>query len=193
MAEPRGWGGSRRELERFVASASASLFRTGYLMTWDEAEAEDLLQETFLQVARRWNRIHRMERPLAYARRILVNLVIDDSRHRNRRRHELDAPSTPPVEPADDTTVRVLTGVDDSEALQWALAMLSPRQRAVLVLRYWSDLSETEIAETLDCAVGTVKSSTARAMERLRQLLGEGTDDGQPEDRGEATERRRPC
>ena len=73
---------SRQGFDAFVAIAAGPLFRTGYLMTSDVGETEDLLQETFIQVARRWSRVRSMQYPLAYARRILVNLVLDGAQAR---------------------------------------------------------------------------------------------------------------
>ena len=71
---------SRQEFDAFVTKAAGALFRSGYLMTSDVGETEDLLQEMFVKVARRWNRVRSMEYPIAYARRILVNLVLDGAR-----------------------------------------------------------------------------------------------------------------
>ena len=80
---------SKRQFEGFAAGASDSLLRTGYLMTGDVRDAEDLVQETFLRVARRWNRVRSMDHPAAYARRILINLVLDDAGRRSRQQAEL--------------------------------------------------------------------------------------------------------
>src|SRR5690348_17833462 len=78
------------EFDQFVAAHVDDLLRTAYLIVWDEGEAEDLVQECLLKVARRWPRVRRMEQPKAYARRIVVNLALDDARRRARRRHELE-------------------------------------------------------------------------------------------------------
>lgn len=145
--------------------------RTGVLLTGDAGEAEDLLQETFLAVASRWDRVRSMEHPVAYARRVLTNLVLDGVNGRGRRRAELTGWGDLDERP-DDRSLRVLRGVDDLAEFRWALAVLDRRQRAVLVLRYWDDLSEAEIAQVLGCPVGTVKSTAARGLERLRCLMG---------------------
>src|SRR5260370_40501235 len=79
----------RADFERFVTDSTDGLLRTAYLIVWDLPEAEDLVQETLLKVAKRWPRIRRMERSGAYARRILVNLALEGSARRLRRRHEL--------------------------------------------------------------------------------------------------------
>ncbi len=86
-------GGPRREFERFVTEWADPLLRTAYLMARDLAEAEDLVQETLLQVARRWPKVRVMDHPAAYARRILVNLAIDGARQRARRSAELAGPA----------------------------------------------------------------------------------------------------
>ncbi len=166
---------ARREFEAFVSRSTGPLFRSGYLMTADAAETEDLLQETFLRVARRWHRVRSMDQPLAYARRILVNLVLDGARARARRGEELGT-SEEVTEVVDQGSVRVLSGIDDQAAFKWALAALPPRQRAVLVLRYWDDLPEAEVAGVLECPIGTVKSSAARGVAELRRMLGRRED-----------------
>src|SRR6185312_9100293 len=90
----------RADFDRFVADSSDALLRTAYLIVWDLGEAEDLVQETLFEVARRWPRIRRMERPIAYARRILVNRALGGSARRTRRRRELTGlvPSEPAVD-----------------------------------------------------------------------------------------------
>jgi RNA polymerase sigma-70 factor (sigma-E family) len=157
----------RADFDLFVSDSSDTLLRTAYLIVWDLGEAEDLLQETLFEVARRWPRIRRMERPLAYARRILVNRALSGSARRTRRRQELSAamPSESAV---------VMEGVPESGAadeLMAALAALPPRQRAVLVLRYFLDLPEAEVAAALKCSLGTVKSTAARGLARLEQAM----------------------
>src|SRR5581483_7612389 len=132
----------------------------------DTGEAEDLVQETLVKVARRWPRVRRMEQPRAYAHRVLVNLAIDGARGRSRRRGELDAAAELP-----DTAAEALAGVEARADLLDALGRLNTRQRAVLVLRYFNDLSESQTAEVLGCSQGTVKSSASRGLARLREAL----------------------
>ena len=79
----------RQEFDRFVAEAGDGLLRAAYLITWDLADAEDLVQECLFKVARRWPRVRRMEHPAAYARTVLVHLALDDGKQRSRRRAEL--------------------------------------------------------------------------------------------------------
>jgi RNA polymerase sigma-70 factor (sigma-E family) len=154
------------EFDQFVATHVDELLRTAFMIAWDEREAEDLVQECLFKVARRWPRVQRMDQPRAYARRILVNLAIDGGRARTRRRLEL-APTSGPREPTADP----LGALADRAELLDALAQLPRRQRAVLVLRYFNDLSEAEAASVLGCSTGTVKSSASRGLARLRQAL----------------------
>jgi DNA-directed RNA polymerase specialized sigma24 family protein len=83
---------SKRQFEGFAAGAADALFRTGYLMTGDPRDAEDLVQETFLRAGRRWDRVRSMDRPPAYARRILINLALRDADRRTRHKAELAPP-----------------------------------------------------------------------------------------------------
>jgi RNA polymerase sigma-70 factor (sigma-E family) len=162
----------RQEFDRFVAEAGDGLLRAAYLITWDLADAEDLVQECLFKVARRWPRVRRMEHPAAYARTVLVHLALDDGKQRSRRRAELAEAATASLERhEDDTAVRMLGRVEASADLMQALAELSPRQRVALVLRYFEDLCEADVAEAMGCSVGTVKSTTSRALDRLRGLV----------------------
>jgi RNA polymerase sigma-70 factor (sigma-E family) len=160
---------SREEFDHFVVDSVDGLLRAAYLIAWDFAEAEDLVQECLFRVARRWPRVRRMEYPTAYARKVLVNLALDAGRRRTRDRAELDQSGTShPVEHEDEAAVRVLGWVETTTDLTKALGDLAPRQRAVLVFRYLYDLSEAQVAEVMGCSVGTVKSTTSRALQRLR-------------------------
>ena len=170
-----------RQFGQFVAEATDSLFRTGFLMTWDTAETEDLLQDTFVRVAHRWNRVRLMDHPLAYARRILVNLVIDGAERRSRQRNELTITERILTDRVDDRSVLLMSEIDDLAEFRWALTQLPPRQRAVLVLRYWNDLSEKDTAEILGCSLGTVRSTASRGADRVRRLLGDHDSSGNAE------------
>jgi RNA polymerase sigma-70 factor (sigma-E family) len=136
------------------------------LIVWDQDEAEDLVQECLLKVARRWPRIRRMEQPRAYARRVLVNLALDGARDRAKRRRELE-----PEAPLSLTAADPLPALEVRAELLQALGQLRERQRAVLVLRYFNDLTEAQVAEVLGCSPGTVKSSASRGLARLREAL----------------------
>ena len=167
---------SRQEFDQFVRDSVDGLLRAAYLIAWDFAAAEDLVQECLLRVARQWPRVRAMEFPTAYARKILVNLALDESRHRTRHRDELGHADAHPVgEREDDSAVRVLGRVETNTDLTRALGQLAPRQRVTLVLRYFDDLSEAQVAEVMDCSVGTVKSTTSRALQRLQGLVDQPT------------------
>ena len=160
----------RIDFDRFVAETAEPLLRSAYLITWDFAEAEDLVQECLFKVARRWPRVKKMERPVAYARTVLINLALDEGKRRSQRRSELGPEATGLLEAHhDDAAVRILGSVETSTDLLGVLRELPPRQRAALVLRYFDDLSEAEVADVMGCSVGTVKSTTSRALGRLRR------------------------
>ena len=150
------------------------MLRTANLLCTSRADAEDLLQTALEKTYRQWARLNAESDPEPYVRRILVNLTISRAR-RWRILREVNMPSPPEVATAaSETHVVELRG-----ALIEQLRRLGPRQRAVLVLRYWEDQSEAEIARTLGCSVGTVKSQAARGLARLRELLDtESGDDG---------------
>ena len=172
MSPPGTFSGPARvnrvmaDFDNFVAAHVDDLLRTAYLIVWDEGEAEDLVQECLLKVARRWPRVRRMEQPQAYARRILVNLTLDGARRRAQRRRELE-PGMPPILSAIDP----LQTLETRAELLEALGQLHERQRAVLVLRYFNDLTEAQVADVLGCSPGTVKSSASRGLARLREAL----------------------
>ena len=164
--------GAHEEFERFVASTAGDLLRTGYLVVGDLTSAEDLVQECLFRVARRWPRVRSMEYPKAYARTILVNLALDGAERRGRHRSELDPRHGPVIESrGDESTAQALVAVESNSVLIDALGTLAPRQRATLVLRYFEDLSEAQVAEAMDCSVGTVKSTTSRALNQLQRVL----------------------
>jgi RNA polymerase sigma-70 factor (sigma-E family) len=161
-----GWLGNRgdeSEFEQFVACSAARLLRLGFLVVGDLGRAEDLVQETLVRVARRWPRVRAMDEPFAYTRRVLVNLARDDRRRAARRPEVLgEAPHD---------IVSDHTGAFEvHDELIRGLAELTPRQRATLVLRFWEDLPESEVAALLGCSVGTVKTQTFRALEHLRRF-----------------------
>jgi RNA polymerase sigma-70 factor (sigma-E family) len=152
----------------FVRAHSASLFRTAYLMIGDYQRSEDLLQATLVRVYQHWSRVGVMERPVAYARKVLVNQ--STSWWRRRSSHEL--PSAFVDQPSWSGHV---DDVAEHDRVWRAVLSLPPRQRAVMVLRYYEDLSEFDIAEALGIAPGTVKSNAHAAHRRLADILGEPT------------------
>jgi RNA polymerase sigma-70 factor (sigma-E family) len=150
----------------FVRGRSTSLLRTAVLLTGgDRGHAEDLLQGVLERMYVRWRRIRTS--PEAYARRALVHAAVNRHRGRHRRPEVPLADPDGPSGAGPDGTA----GVDQRDLLVRALLTLPPRQRAVLVLRYFDDLSEAETAAALDIAPGTVKSQTARALARLRERI----------------------
>ncbi|WP_232248514.1 SigE family RNA polymerase sigma factor [Streptacidiphilus rugosus] len=158
-------GGGERDFSAFVAARWAALVRTAYLLTGDFHEAEDLVQATLTKVYPQWRRLDRGTVD-AYLRRSLVNN--NRSRHRRRRVAQLLVPLVP-ERPA--PVAQGGGGPADGERglLMAVLAELPERQRAVVVLRYWEDLSAEEVADILGCSVGTVKSQASRALAKLRE------------------------
>jgi RNA polymerase sigma-70 factor (sigma-E family) len=154
--------------EEFVRCRSAQLFKLALLLTGqNRAEAEDLLQIALECAYRRRALLATDRTPEPYVRKVLVNASIDRRRLIRRRGEQPLAATGPGPAVAD------LTGeVADRDLLVRSLAELPPRQRAVLVLRYFQDMSEAEIAWTLACSVGTVKSQASRGLARLRELAG---------------------
>jgi len=161
--------------EQYVVARWTGFHRLALLLTASESGAQDLVQVTLEKAYVAWPRISAMESPDAYVRRIMVNALV--STHRlARNRHEL-AMADPPERGSHSHADDVL-----DHALLWPLVCALPtRQRAVVVLRYYEDLSEREIAEALGCALGTVKSTAHDAMAALRRGIAavpvtEGSD-----------------
>ena len=150
------------DLREYVAARGAALSRAAYLLTGDHQAAEDLVQDTYVVMVQRWRKAKRLD-PDAYVRRILYSRFVDGWR----RRRLLEVPwSSPPDSPAGD----VVGAATDRITLHEALARLTPRQRAVLVLRFYEDLTEVQTAAVLDVSPNTVKSQTRVALLRLREL-----------------------
>ncbi|GAA0968793.1 SigE family RNA polymerase sigma factor [Acrocarpospora macrocephala] len=151
----------------FLRARQQSLMRSSYLLCGDPHQAEDLLQTVLIRVARNWHKLAKDGNPEAYARRALINEHI--SWWRRHRRH---LPLMGPPKASHDPSVESVNRL----ALGQALDRLTPRQRAVLVLRYYEDRSVQETAELLKCSPGTVKSQTSHALGRLRVLAPELAD-----------------
>ena len=153
------------DFSAFVAASARRLLRGAYLITGDLAEAEDLLQSSLERAYRRWPSIRQKDVPEAYVRKIIVTAAIDAGRRRKFASAPLNEEQLPGLP---DAAVERLPA---RAALLSCVRELPPGQRAVLVLRYFDDLTEAETARVLGCSVGTVKSQHARAMARLRELV----------------------
>jgi RNA polymerase sigma-70 factor (sigma-E family) len=154
--------------EEFVLARRPALLRTAYLLTGSHQDAEDLVQTVLVKVVPRWKRI--ADRPEPYVRQVLARESV--SRWRSRRWREQHVDAVPERAAAGDDAAGRL-------ALRQALMALAPRQRAVIVLRYYEDLTEQQTADQLGIAVGTVKSQARDALARLRELVpGLEVEDG---------------
>jgi RNA polymerase sigma-70 factor (sigma-E family) len=157
------------EFREFMHARWPAMVRLAYALTGDQGHAEDVAQTAFARAYASWPRIIRTRDPESYVRRIVIN------ENRNRfRKHRVTERLTdsPPEYGAADATGES----DERAALIAALQRLGPRQRAVIVLRYWLDLTEVEAADALNVSVGTIKSQAARALASLRrsaELAGE--------------------
>ncbi len=148
----------RPAFDAFARARLAELLRFGYALTGDQDMAADLVQDALVRTGLRWSRVRAAD-PEGYVRRIMVNTQISWWRRRRREQLTASPPDRGYEPPAADDSMWIL------------LAGLPPRQRAVLVLRYYEDLSEVQIAAALGCSVGTVKSQAARAIGKLRAAL----------------------
>ena len=161
--------------EQYVAARWTAFHRLALLLTASESAAQDLVQVTLEKVYVAWPRISGLELPDAYVRRTMVNALVSTHRLARNRREVVTA--DPPERGAESREEDVL-----DHALLWPLVCALPtRQRAVIVLRYYEDLSEQDIADALGCAVGTVKSTAHDAMTALRRGIAavpvpEGSD-----------------
>jgi RNA polymerase sigma-70 factor (sigma-E family) len=152
----------------FVATRSAALLSFAHVLTGDRYDAEDVVQTALAATALGWHRLRSKDNPEGYVRRAIVTTHLN----RQRRRPWLERSTGEVPEPTGPGTGGAGPAADDLDERDemWrVLATLPPRQRAVLVLRYYEDLSEADIADVLGCSRGTVKSQAAKALDRLRQ------------------------
>lgn len=149
----------------FVSARWSALYRTSYLLTGHPAQAEDLLQSALLKAYVVWGRIEAMSAPEAYVRTMLVNAFVSQRRRRSESAEVAHADVPASVVPSHEDRIV------DRSSLWSGVQALPPRQRAVVVLRYYEDLSEREIAAALGCSPGTVKSQAADALRSLRAAL----------------------
>jgi RNA polymerase sigma-70 factor (sigma-E family) len=149
------------EFGKFMHDRWPAMVRFAYGLTGNPWAAEDIAQAAFIKAYAAWPRVMRAHNPGAYVRRIVIN------EHRDRARKRRPAERFTEIAPH--RGVDVAAQIDDRSALTAALQALAPRQRAVIVLRYWLDLSEADIAATMSCSAGTVKSQASRALAALRK------------------------
>ncbi|MEU2704599.1 MULTISPECIES: SigE family RNA polymerase sigma factor [Micromonospora] len=147
----------------YFAARSDAMRGTAYLLCGDWHRAEDLVQTTFTKLYLVWNRVSRHDVLDSYVRQILIRLFLDERRRGWWRRERVSGADAEGPAPAD--------APEDRLVMLQALAAVPPRQRAVLVLRYWEDLSIEETATVLNCSPGTVKSQAVRGLDTLRGLL----------------------
>ena len=157
--------------EEYVTLRWPSLYRTAYLMTGDHADAEDLVQSALVKVYGAWDKVSRADSADAYVRRVLVNTFLSSRRpvRFGRERIVAAVPELPTSSP----------GPEDRLSIWPHVASLPPKQRAVIVLRYYEDLTEEQIAAALGCSRGTVKSQASAALGNLRRTTGAALDEGE--------------
>ena len=150
-------------IEEFIDRNSRLLLRSAWLLTGNWASAEDLVQTSLLQSWRHWDAI-KSDAPEFYVRRVLMNTFLSGQRRRWTlvKARSLFCPDRAAVDELPATELR--------HVIWSALSGLPAKQRAVVVLRYFNDLSEAQTAQVLDCSVGTVKSQTSRALAKLRSV-----------------------
>jgi RNA polymerase sigma-70 factor (sigma-E family) len=159
---------SEEEFVEFAEASSARLRRTAFLLCSDWHAAEDLVQTALTKVFLSWRTIRRRDAVQAYATRTLVNAYLADKRLKRPRELLTGVlPERAAEPPESETRIVVLD----------ALASLPPRGRAVVVLRFWADLSVEQVAAVLGCSAGNVKSQSARALDKLRAALGDAISD----------------
>jgi RNA polymerase sigma-70 factor (sigma-E family) len=161
MAEPAAEHGT--DFVAFVRANTASLLRTAYLLTGEAAAAEDLVQENFARLISRWPQVQAAQAPLAYARQAMVNLYMNQTRRLWRGEVAVERVPERVVE------TDASGSADDRDELGRLLSGLPQRQRAALVLRYYHDQTDGEIAATLNCRPGTVRSLLSRGLATLRE------------------------
>lgn len=158
------------EFSEYAAARWGSLFRTAYLLTGDHGLAEDLMQTALIKCYVAWPRLRASESADAYVRKALTNTYISWRRKKSwGREHPTDEL---PDSGVGDNTV----GVPVRQVVMTALQQLAPKQRAVVVLRFYEDLGVEQVANTLGCSTGTVKSQTSDALAKLRNILGDAVE-----------------
>ncbi|SDI34701.1 RNA polymerase sigma-70 factor, sigma-E family [Sinosporangium album] len=159
-------GERHEEFREYVLTRGPALLRMAYQLTGNPADAEDLLQAALASTFRAWNRIQDRGALDGYVRRAMVNINI--SWWRRRKLEEYPAEELPDIPVTGTGTPHDLPLGDLPDLLEQALSRLPTRMRAAIMLRYYEDLTEQEIAKRLGISVGTVKSTVSRAMAKLR-------------------------
>lgn len=159
--------GGEGSFDAFVAARTGALLRSAYLLTGDQQLAEDLVQTALVKASMRWSRLVSTGDPEPYVRTVLYREHV--SWWRRRRVAEVLAAELP--EPRRSATPDFVDVLAQADSVRVAMLQLPPRQRAVLVLRYFEDRSEGEVAAMLGCSVGTVRSHNARGLSRLRRVV----------------------
>jgi RNA polymerase sigma-70 factor (sigma-E family) len=172
MGSARGRQAWEEEFVAYYADRAGLLRRTAYVLCGDWHLAEDLTQMTFVSLYRHWSRIERHEVLDQYARKVLLRAFLNQGR-RPWRREVATSPESADL----DAGVWRDRDPDAALVLRTALLRLPRQRRAVLVMRFWADLSVEQVAEILDCPTGTVKSQTARGLAELRAILGDALGD----------------
>jgi RNA polymerase sigma-70 factor (sigma-E family) len=163
----------RASFEQFVSGSSSRMLTMAMLLTGhNRADAEDLLQMVLERAFRRWPRICRTGDPAPYVRQMLVNASVDRWRLLRRRPEQPFGSDDGPRVAAGLSGPDQSAAIADQDLLWRALAQLPPGQRAVLVLRYYEDLTEAQTAAVLGCSVGAVKAQASRALAKLRRIVG---------------------
>jgi RNA polymerase sigma-70 factor (sigma-E family) len=159
------------EFSEYVAARGTALERFAYVLSGDAHLAQDLVQTALLKAYRRWRWVARAEHPDAYVRRIVTRSYLDWRRRRSSGEQPVGAvPDQPAPDPAE--------GVAERDQLRRALGTLSPRQRAVLVLRHYEGMDDAAIAGLLGCGEGSVRTHASRGLARLRAALDQTTSPG---------------
>ncbi|GAA1968392.1 sigma-70 family RNA polymerase sigma factor [Catenulispora subtropica] len=165
------------EFSEFAQARQGHLRRLAFLLCGDWHHAQDLTQTALLNLCRHWNKARRAESLDAYAHKVLVHAYLQ-----HRKKYQRDAERaldfTRQVEGANGSSAAPSAQPELRLTLLTALAQLAPRGRAVLVLRFWEDLSVEATAAVLGCSTGNVKSQSSRALARLREILGDSLLDG---------------
>lgn len=159
------------DFDRFVAEHGRELERYAFVLSGDSATAQDLVQTALLKTYRHWRRVSHIERPVAYVRKILTNGYLD-----LRRRPAEHSMADLPDLATDGLSLDPVHRIVAADEIRRALTVLSPHQRAVIVLRHLAGLDDAAIADELGCSQGTVRTHASRGLQRMRAVLDGNTE-----------------